>query len=178
REVPLREEAAGRVAGEATTYRELAPGGERTDLLPGGEAVGDQVVDDARREGIVELCDVDVGGTAARHAEHALPRFPPSIAAVVVGPYDLGGMYLPEAADQGRRLLQIACALGAGHDEGSAAVREEAAVEETEGRVDQARILMVAERHRLPHLRVGIGRRVLSPLHGDVAVVRAPDPVL
>src|SRR5262249_46678256 len=67
---------------------------------------------------------------------------------------------------------------GGGDEEGPAAVGEQAAIEEAQGLVHEARRLVVLERHRLPHLRIGIAERVTAPGDRDVAVVGAGDAVL
>ena len=116
---------------------------------------------------------------AARHrGRPAAPASRAAAAPVVVRADDLGRVHLPEARDQRRLLAQVARALRAGDDEGAAAVGEEAAVEEPQRLVHEARRLVVLERHRLLHLRVGIAQRVPPPGDGDVPVVGAGDAVL
>ena len=76
REVPLREQPAGRVAGERPADLELARLDERADVVPAREAVRDQLVDHERREAIVELHHVDILGTTPRHAIGGRRGFP------------------------------------------------------------------------------------------------------
>src|SRR5881628_2159818 len=96
---------------------------------------------------VVELHHVHVAEREAGHAERRLARQHGARGERVRGV--AAQVPLRHAADVDRGLPRIARPLAAGHDDGEAAVRDQAAVEEMERLDDPARAVVVLERERL-----------------------------
>src|SRR5229473_3086447 len=126
-----------------------------------------------RGEAIVKLGDVDIVRPNSRHRVGAFARFFGGRRRQADGLADvLVRMALARAEQINRFLLEVAGALGGGHNDCRAAVTHERAIEQMERVADHPRVEHVVDRDGLAHLRGRIHRRMLAACDGNSSALR------
>src|SRR6266851_811030 len=126
-----------------------------------------------RREAIIKLGDVDIARPNSRHRVGAFACFFGGRRGQADGLADvLVPMALSGAEQINRLLLEVAGALGGGHNDCSAAVAYQGAIEQMERVTDHPRVEHVVDRDGLAHLRGRIHRRMVAACDGNGSALR------
>ena len=169
----MREQAAVRIDRQFAAKLNASALDEAPALALGAKAEVFELDDDDRSKAIVKLGHVDVFGSESRHREGARAgllrgrgREAQRLTDVLVR------MAFAGTEEIDRLGLEIARALGRGHDYRGAAVAHQRAIEQMQGIGDHPRIEHVIDGDRLAHLRRRIHRGVLATGDRDRRALR------
>ena len=164
--VPLRQVATMRVHGQGAGHRSSSRPDERAGVALGTEAVVLEGDEHERREGVVELSDVDVGGAETRLRPQATTCGGRS-ARAEIGPAvrEQRVARPPARGGDGHRPVDQVARVGGGDHHGNGRVGLEAAVVQPQRFDDPARREVVVDRERRTHQRALVALCV--PALGD-----------